>query len=338
MAGRGESWLEDLLRERLSGRAGAVALRGVQHLDARHGCQGEAPRFPIYSIAKVLIAALVIQLAEEDRFTLEAPLSRWHPEVPGADGCSLRQVLGHRAGLRDYGGLAAYHAALRETPGGAWSREQYARQTWDQGLLFPPGSGFAYSNPGYRLLVELLEAEAGASLAELVRIRIAEPLSLSQTSVLETAADLEDLEPGESTRLSADGSPRDVRAVMDPEWVFHRTLASTPDECAAVIHALAEERLVSAEGLREMTTLRSIGRPAPPSREPSYGLGLMGDPASDFGLLWGHNGGGPGYTASAFHAPDLHAGPLTVCALVASEEDGLAEGIVHTIFERASRA
>lgn len=64
--------------------------------------------------------------------------------------------------------------------------------------------------------------------------------------------------------------------------------------------------------------------PERPWRRPSYGLGLMGDPASPSGTVWGHNGGGPGYSTSAFHAPEL--GRVSVCAM-AGVEDFQAEQV-----------
>jgi hypothetical protein len=43
----------------------------------------------------------------------------------------------------------------------------------------------------------------------------------------------------------------------------------------------------------------------------------MGDPESPWGPVWGHIGGGPGYSASAFFVPQL--GDVSVCAMVATE-------------------
>ena len=43
----------------------------------------------------------------------------------------------------------------------------------------------------------------------------------------------------------------------------------------------------------------------------------MGDPASPWGWIGGHNGGGPCYSASAFHAIDL--GGASVCVIAAIE-------------------
>jgi D-alanyl-D-alanine carboxypeptidase len=90
-----------------------------------------------------------------------------------------------------------------------------------------------------------------------------------------------------------------------------------------------------------MTTLVPIGveGPAAPAsrwRRPSYGLGIMGDPESSWGRLWGHNGGGPGYTTSAFHAPDL--GDASVCAMCALQEDSRAEQILFAVLDALHRA
>jgi D-alanyl-D-alanine carboxypeptidase len=57
----------------------------------------------------------------------------------------------------------------------------------------------------------------------------------------------------------------------------------------------------------------------------------MGDSASAWGLILGHNGGGPGYSVSAFHAPDL--GGLSVCAMGAIEQGFQAEEVVFSVFD-----
>ena len=59
-------------------------------------------------------------------------------------------------------------------------------------------------------------------------------------------------------------------------------------------------------------------------REPSYGLGLMADPAAPWGAIYGHNGAGPGYSASVFHAPGL--GGMTVAVLGSQLYGSEAEG------------
>jgi len=61
----------------------------------------------------------------------------------------------------------------------------------------------------------------------------------------------------------------------------------------------------------------------------------MGDPESPWGALWGHGGGGPGYSSSAFHLERPGDFALTVCAMCALEEDGIAEQLVFAAMDLA---
>jgi D-alanyl-D-alanine carboxypeptidase len=56
--------------------------------------------FAVGSITKNMVAALVLQLVEEGRLSLEDPLSRWLPSYPHVDGAiTVRQLLNHTSGL-----------------------------------------------------------------------------------------------------------------------------------------------------------------------------------------------------------------------------------------------
>jgi D-alanyl-D-alanine carboxypeptidase len=57
----------------------------------------------------------------------------------------------------------------------------------------------------------------------------------------------------------------------------------------------------------------------------------MGDPDSPWGLTLGHNGGGPCYSASAFHAINL--GGASVCVMGAIEAGFNAEDLVFDILD-----
>jgi D-alanyl-D-alanine carboxypeptidase len=299
------------------------------------------PAFLAYSITKTFTSALILMLCEEQRLNLEDALARWFPGIAQADRISLRRLLDHTAGIPDYGGLRSYHDALRASPETPWMFERFAAETFEQGLEFEPGQSWAYSNPAYMLLKRILESVSGRSYRELVAERIARPLGLNRTFVAESIADLELLAPGTSCALSADGSPRDVRAHYHPGWVSHGVVASTTSDLVRFLDALFRGRLLSRQLLDEMMTLVRVpierDSSASPTSSPlrmtsaSYGLGLMGDPASPWGLIVGHNGGGPCYSASAFHAADL--GGVSVCAMGAIEEDFSAEQVVAGVLD-----
>jgi D-alanyl-D-alanine carboxypeptidase len=305
------------------------------------------PAFLAYSITKTVTATLVLALCEQRRLALDDALATWFPRIPGADRISLRRLLNHTAGIPDYGGSRAYHDAVRHTPSAPWSFERFAAETFDRGLAFEPGEGWGYSNPGYMLLRRIVEDVAGVDFRALVAERIARPLGLARTFVAESVDDLASLAPGTSGALSPDGAPRDVRAHYHPGWVSHGVVASTASDVARFLDALFRGALLSPASLAEMTTLVAVPvdpsdrSPASDARPrwttPSYGLGLMGDPASPWGLVVGHNGGGPCYSASAFHAFAL--GGATVCAMGAFEgfdAEAVVFGVLDRIAERSA--
>jgi D-alanyl-D-alanine carboxypeptidase len=318
------------LAARLAGRgvAGIAVVRGVApelSVAWLPEALAEEPRCLTYSVTKLFTGCLALVLQEEGRLSLADPLARWFPEIREAARIPLRALLNHTAGIPDYGGLGAYHEAVRRSPGEPWSFGDYARHTWEKGLSFEPGTGWAYSNPGFLLMKRVLEAASGESYAELVASRIVRRLALERTDVPESVAALASLAPASSTLLSPTGEPCDVRAAYHPGWVSHGVVASTPSEIARFVHALFGGRIVGRRSLDELTTLGPVPRGPPRWPRPSYGLGLMADPEVG---VFGHGGGGPGYGASAFHAPGLGPGGATACALCAVEEDFLAESLV----------
>lgn len=298
--------------------------------------EAREPAFLIYSITKTILAALVLQLAEDERLSLDDRVARWFPEVPTA--ITVRHLLNHTAGIPDYRGLRAYHDSVRASPSTPWAFERFAAETLGRALSFAPGTGWGYSNAGYMLLKRIVERTAGMSFACLVAERIARPLGLERTFVAESVGDLASLAPAASRRVTIGEAPVDVRGVYHPGWVSHGVVASTPSDIARVFDALAAGRLVSTDSVAAMTACVPVEVPrddptvvAMNVSTPGYGLGVMGE--APRGARWGHSGGGPGYGASAFHAADL--GGLSVCAMAASE--GLeAVRIVAAVLRRAA--
>src|SRR5947209_12537275 len=109
----------------------------------------DEPAFLAYSITKAFTASLVLKLCEEGRLSLDDPIARWFPRIAQAERICLRQLLNHTAGIPDYGCIPAYHDSVRSSPSKPWSFERFAAETFEKGLLFVPGQGWIYSNPGY---------------------------------------------------------------------------------------------------------------------------------------------------------------------------------------------
>jgi D-alanyl-D-alanine carboxypeptidase len=317
----------------IAGLAFAIGPSATAEVVWRPRTLAEEPGFLVYSITKTFTAVLMLSLQQSGGLSLDDPLARWLPHVAASDRISLRRLLNHTAGVPDYGGLPSYQEAVRTSPTEPWSFERFAAETIERGLLFDPGAGWAYSNPGYMLLKRVAEAVSGESYATSISDRIARPLGLRRTFVAESLADLSSLAAAPSAALSPDGRKRDARAAYHPGWVSHGVVASTPSEIVRFFAGIFRGGLLSSESLREMTAFVAVPSGPPRWRKPSYGLGLMGDPESPWGAVWGHSGGGPGYSSSAFHAPALRGLPVTVCAMCAIEEDCIAEELVMAAFD-----
>jgi len=277
------------------------------------------PAFLAYSITKTFTAAIILRLCDDGALALDDRLARWFPNIPGADEISIKQLLNHTSGTPDYGPLAAYHESVKTSPSHPWSFERFGAETFQKGLLFEPGRGWRYSNPGYMLLKSIAERVTAKSFRTVIDEMIAQPLRLQRTFAAEEVADLAGLAEAPSRYLSTDGSPRDTRMHYHPGWVSHGVIASTASEIVVFVEGLFAGRLISEDSLARM--LDAV--PIEPGDNSAYGLGIMAD--IDRRLPVGHNGGGPGYAASVFHDRERRA---TACVMAAIEDDFDAQGLV----------
>ena len=309
------AWVDGLLDGyRAQGVAAAVSLwtpaDRVTCWTMPHAADGSAPArsqepaFLVYSITKTFIACLLLQLADAGALDLDAPLSKlWRgPALPASftDAVTPRRLLNHTAGLPDYGALPDYQAQVRQHPGRPWSTEHFTQATLAHDWTVPEPARFAYSNPGYMVLRQLLEMVGESPWERQLAERVCGPLGLSRTAVAATLDDLRPLAPGLSRQISEGNAWVDVRGRYHPGWVSHGVITSTASEASAFLHALFSGRLLQPDSLVAMFNAMPVGQVGGRWQQPGYGLGLMIDPGMTPGPVRGHNGGGPGYNVSAF--------------------------------------
>lgn len=194
--------------------------------------------FPWWSVTKTAIAICALRLAEAGALELDVAL-------PG-EGFTLHQLLTHRAGLPDYGGLPAYHAAVRgdEEP---WPRDVLVETALAQGRPFAPGQGWRYSNVGYLLARERIETAAGQGLGDLVQAHIAGPLGLRSVVLAETRE--------EFARTAWPAARR-----YHPAWVYHGCLIGTASDAARMMQGLFAGGLAVARKPRTDVRDAAAGR------------------------------------------------------------------------------
>jgi dipeptidyl aminopeptidase/acylaminoacyl peptidase/CubicO group peptidase (beta-lactamase class C family) len=137
--------------------------------------------FQIGSISKVWTATLVMQLVDEGRLSLDAPIAEVLPDLQLVDAdvakqVTMRHLLTHTSGIdgdvftdtgRGDDVLAGYVAALVDAP-----------------QNHPLGATFSYCNSGFSLAGRVIEVLTGNTWDAVLRERIIEPLGLTHTSTL----------------------------------------------------------------------------------------------------------------------------------------------------------
>lgn len=260
--------------------------------------------FPWWSFTKTVLAVCVLRLWEQGRLDL-------HERLPGRP-FTLHHLLQNRAGVPDYGRLPDYHAAVArgDTP---WSRNELWERVQADRLDFEPGTGWSYSNVGFLLVRELIEAQTGQDLGAAIFTLVTEPLGLTSVRLASSTSDFADVywEP--------------MRG-YDPRWVYHGCLIGTPGDACRLLHALFTGQLLRPEALDRMLERHHLGGgiPGRPWTSHGYALGLMSGEMGSAGRVVGHSGGGPGCVNAVYHFPDF-ARPMTGASFTDGTDEGRAE-------------
>jgi D-alanyl-D-alanine carboxypeptidase len=259
---------------------------------------------PWWSVTKTAMAAAALILSERGRLTLDAPL-------PGKP-FTLRQLLRHDAGLRDYTAVPAYLAAAG-AGSAPWSEAELLSRVEADRLAYTPGDGWTYSNVGYLMVRRAIEHAFEADLEAALQALVFAPLHVRGVHIARNPEDM---------RRSAFGNPDNYH----PGWVYHGLLMGPPREAARFMHGLMSGQLLSPNLLAKMLERRALA--VPPGDRPwktaGYGLGVMMDIETELGRCFGHSGEGPGSVCAVYHFPDCSP-PRTVAAFAADETAGVVE-------------
>ncbi len=135
-------------------------------------------RFRIGGASNALTSAAVGLLVEEDALNLDDEIQRYVPEFPKKPWpVSLRQLMGHLAGVRnDAGDEEPLLARCELTVDGL---ERFA----DRPLLFEPGTQFRYSTYGWIVVSAAVEAASHERFFTFMRRHVFEPLGMNDTTV-----------------------------------------------------------------------------------------------------------------------------------------------------------
>lgn len=135
--------------------------------------------FSVASVSKTFTSALILALIEDGRLSLDGAARHYLPSLPIDPAITVRELLDHTSGLRDFYFGAGVDHALLSRPTRVWDP---ARSFKYVGKPFSkPGKEWHYSNTNYLVLGMLAEAVGGAPEAKQLRDRFFTPLRMDDT-------------------------------------------------------------------------------------------------------------------------------------------------------------
>lgn len=160
-----------------------VLMRAYGMADLEHGVKNTTDTiFEAGSVSKQFTAAAIALLARDGKLSLDDEVRKYIPELPvyGAP-LTIRHMLNHTSGLRDWGGVAEIGGAPRGSR--VYTNAHMLAIVGRQSALnFAPGSRWSYTNTGYNLAAVIVARVSGKSFAAFTRERLFEPLGMTSTS------------------------------------------------------------------------------------------------------------------------------------------------------------
>ena len=263
--------------------------------------------FDIGSIEKNFEAALVLKLEEEDRLSLNDPISKYLPSYPHVDGnTTIRQLLNHTSGVFN----------VFEHPDFPWvgPNVDYAR-AWTETEVFnnfvldpygPPGYAQHYSSTNYLLITKIIEEVTGTTVPEELKRYFLDPMNLEHTfATMGTHPPAKYAVAHPWVDIDLDGQLDDLQGIP-LTWkatLTHPVMFSTAHDLVSWINTLYHEKsVISPNSLAAMLTYPEVT-----TRDPDggrYGLGVI-DFTDILGLhAIGHGGSSLGYSAAALYLPE----------------------------------
>jgi D-alanyl-D-alanine carboxypeptidase len=130
-----------------------------------------------------MTAAIIMQLAQENKLSLDDSVSKYIQHVPNGNHITISELLEMRSGLYNYTDAPTIWGSMDHHPDRIWSPAELLAIAFAHKPNFPPGTTFEYSNTNYALLSLIIEKAGGKPLAQAMHERLFEPLHLQQTQL-----------------------------------------------------------------------------------------------------------------------------------------------------------
>lgn len=267
-------------------------------------------KFRIGSITKVFTAVMIFQLIDEERLTLETPLSSYFNEIPRASEITIAHLLNHSSGLYNITNDPKFGKWMLETS----SRADMLSRIKGYDLDFNPGEETAYSNTNYLLLGYIAEAIDKDIYSQILKRRITDRIGLKNTYY--------------GAKIDSKNYESHSYAIKETQWNKQLetdmsnpggagAIVSTSEDLAKFMNALFDGKLISESSLNAMKKTND--------GETCHGIFYANLDGLD---IYASEGGIDGFQSMLVHVPQYK----TTIALAANGLDYSKMQIMLTVF------
>jgi CubicO group peptidase (beta-lactamase class C family) len=134
--------------------------------------------FQIGSITKQFTSAIILQLQEQHKLSVQDKLSKYIPDYPNGDSITIENLLTHTSGIYNYTNDDTY---MQKNSANPIKLADLISLFKNKPLDFAPGTKYSYSNSGYVLLGYIIEKITGKSYFTVLKENIFKPLGMTHT-------------------------------------------------------------------------------------------------------------------------------------------------------------
>src|SRR3954447_17304684 len=139
--------------------------------------------FRIASNTKSMTAAVIVQLAQEGKLSLDDPVSKYVPGVPNGDNITITELLNMRSGLYNYTNDPIISKTIDTDPARVWTPAELLAIAFAHTPNFSPGKEYEYNNTNYALLGRVDKKADEKPLAQVVHDRLFGPQNMQHTEL-----------------------------------------------------------------------------------------------------------------------------------------------------------
>jgi D-alanyl-D-alanine carboxypeptidase len=249
--------------------------------------------FHVASISKYILAAVVLQLADQGRLRLDDDVTKYVPEAPiQGRHVTVRQLLNHTSGIYSFTSLpdAAADERLDLT------HEQVLGLIKDKPFDFEPGTRWRYDNSAFYLAGMVVERVTKQEYGAYVREHVFKPLGMNTASLCDARTVVPHLASGYE-------APRGE--LVNAAFVSWKLPSAAGAICATATDLLKWQ--AALDGGRALTASSLALMRAPTvladGTKIDYGLGTRLGALAGHRVL-GHTGGGGGFCSVLESFPD----------------------------------